>query len=53
MNKNKYNPEKEYNPNEELEAKEGYVKSTVSGRLVKITLERVETKNCFCSKTSQ
>lgn len=35
MNKNKYNPEKQYKPVEELEAKEKYVKAHVLSRLVK------------------
>jgi type I restriction enzyme M protein len=43
-------PEKEYKPTEELEAKEGYVKDPVSGRLVKITPERVEAKIVFAQR---
>ena len=43
-------PEKEYKPTEELEAKEGYVKDPVSGRLVKITPERVEAKIIFAHR---
>jgi type I restriction enzyme M protein len=43
-------PEKEYKPTEELEAKEGYVKDPVSGRLVKMTPERVEAKIVFAQR---
>lgn len=43
-------PEKEYKPTEELEVKEGYVKDPVSGRLVKITPERVEAKIIFAQR---
>ncbi len=43
-------PEKEYKPTEELEGKEGYVKDPVSGRLVKITPERVEAKLIFAER---
>jgi len=43
-------PEKEYKPTEELETKEGYVKDPVSGRLVKITPERVEAKIVFAQR---
>lgn len=43
-------PEKEYKPTEELEAKEGYFKDPVSGRLVKITPERVEAKLVFAER---
>jgi type I restriction enzyme M protein len=43
-------PEKEYKPTEELEAKEGYVKDPVSGKLVKITPERVEAKIVFAQR---
>lgn len=43
-------PGKEYRPTEELEAKEGYVKDPVSGRLVKITPERVEAKIIFAQR---
>ncbi len=42
--------EKEYKPTEELEAKEGYVKDPVSGKLVKITPERVEAKIVFAQR---
>lgn len=43
-------PEKEYKPTEELEAKEGYIKDPVTGRLVKITPERVEAKIIFAER---
>lgn len=43
-------PEKEYKQTEELEAKEGYVKDPVSGKLVKITPERVEAKLVFAER---
>lgn len=43
-------PEKEFKPTEEVEAKEGYVKDPVSGRLVKITPERVEAKLVFAER---
>jgi len=43
-------PEKEYKPTEELEVKEGYVKDPISGRLVKITPERVEAKIIFAQR---
>lgn len=43
-------PEKEYKPTEELEIKEGYVKDPVSGKLVKITPERVEAKIVFAQR---
>jgi len=42
--------DKEYKPTEELEAKEGYVKEPVSGKLVKITPERVEAKIVFAQR---
>lgn len=43
-------PEKEYKPTEEVETKEGYVKDPVSGKLVKITPERVEAKIVFAQR---
>jgi len=43
-------PEKEFKPTEEIKVKEGYVKDPVSGRLVKITPERVEAKIIFAQR---
>ncbi len=43
-------PEKEFKPTEEFEAKEGYIKDPVTGRLVKITPERVEAKIIFAER---
>jgi type I restriction enzyme M protein len=42
--------EKEFKSTEELETKEGYVKDPVSGKLVKITPERVEAKIVFAER---
>jgi type I restriction enzyme M protein len=43
-------PEKEFRPTEELDVKEGYIKDPISGRLVKITPERVEAKIIFAER---
>jgi len=43
-------PEKKFKPTEELEAKEGCIKDPVSGRLVKVTPERVEAKIVFAQR---
>ena len=43
-------PEKEFKPTEEFETKEGYIKDPISGRLVKITPERVEAKLIFAER---
>jgi len=40
-------PEKEYKPTKVLETKEEYARDSVSGKLGKITPERVEAKIVF------